>query len=171
LFNKISTYIALATCAILLAGCFNPFDPRLDNSNSNQSILSDQKTIDGFFQNFQYSYTFKDTSIYGQLLTDDFVFTYYDYDQGINVSWDRPTEMKTTSGLFDNTQNLDLLFNNIIYQTGDSLNTEVKRSFNLTITFNPNDIVNFYGFVDITLTRPTTSDKWLMKTWLDETNP
>src|SRR2546427_6877483 len=133
--------------AISLQGCFNPFAPKLDTSPSNENILSDQKTIEGVFQNFKYAYTFKDTSIYGQLLDDDFIFTYYDYDLGVDVSWDRATDMKTTSGLFQNTQDLNLIWNNIVFQEGDSLTVDVKRSFNLTITFNPSDIINFYGFV------------------------
>ena len=151
--------------------CFNPFNPRLDTSNSNNNILSDQKTIDGVFQNFKYSYTFKDSTIYGQLLTDDFVFTYYDYDLGIQVSWDRPTEMKTTHGLFTNTQDLSLIWNNIVSQEGDSLNVDVRRSFNLNITFNPSDILTFYGFADMAMTRATTHDVWKIKTWNDQTNP
>lgn len=157
--------------SFLLIGCFNPFAPKIDNSTNNNNILSDQKTIEGVFQNFKYAYTFKDSTIYGQLLTPDFVFSYFDYNIGIEVTWDRPTEMKTTEGLFLNTQNLNLIWNNIVYQEGDSLNIDVKRSFNLTITFNPNDILNFYGFADMTMTRPTTSDKWKIKHWDDQTNP
>src|SRR5438874_6625755 len=84
---------------IYSSGCFNPFAPKLDTSNGNENILSDQKTVEGLFQNFKYSYTFRDTSIYGQLLNDDFVFTYFDYDLGVDVSWDRATDMKTTNGL------------------------------------------------------------------------
>jgi hypothetical protein len=79
--------------------------------------------------------------------------------------------MRTTEGLFANTQGLTLIWNNIIYQSGDSLNVDVKRSFNLNITFNPNDIMNFYGFADLTLTRPTANDVWKIKKWIDQTNP
>ncbi|HEX9151800.1 MAG TPA: hypothetical protein VF842_06930, partial [Flavobacterium sp.] len=159
-------YLAiLLVLAPLSSGCFNPFSPKIDNTNSNQNIISDQKTIEGVFLNFKYAYTFKDTTIYGQLLTDDFVFTYFDYDLGVEVSWDRPTDMKTTNGLFQNTQSLNLIWNNIVFQEGDSLNVDVKRSFNLTITFNPSDIINFYGFVDLTLGRPTTADIWRIERW------
>ena len=164
--------LILLTAALpLVQSCFNPFAPKIDNTNSNQNIISDQKTIEGVFQNFKYSYIFKDTAIYGGLLTDDFVFTYFDYDLGVEVSWDRPTDMKTTNGLFTNTQDLNLIWNNIVFQEGDSLFTDVKRSFNLNITFNPNDIINFYGFVDLTLERPTTADIWRIKRWKDLTNP
>ncbi len=172
--KHITLYFALRLCVfavISIQGCFNPFAPRLDTSSSNENILSDQKTIEGVFQNFKYAYTFKDTSIYGQLLDDDFVFSYFDYDLGVEVSWDRQTDMRTTHGLFTNTQDLTLIWNNIVFQEGDSLQTDVKRSFNLTITFNPSDIINFYGFVDMTMVRPTASDKWKLKRWKDLTNP
>ena len=158
--------------AIWAAGCFNPFAPKIDNSSTNENIISDQKTVEGVFQNFKYAYTFKDTTIYGGLLSEDFVFTYFDYDLGLDVSWDRATDMRTTKGLFDNTQDLNLIWNNIVYQQGDdTTNIEVKRSFNLTITFNPSDIVNFYGFVDLTLIRASSSDPWKIKRWRDLTNP
>ena len=163
-------FLILLVLAPVIQSCFNPFAPKIDTSNTNQNILSDQKTIEGVFQNFKYSYTFKDTAIYGGLLEDNFVFTYFDYDLGAEVSWDRPTDMKTTNGLFTNTQSLNLIWNNIVFQEGDSLFVDVKRGFNLTITFNPNDIINFYGFVDLTLTRPTASDVWRILRWKDLTN-
>lgn len=169
--TKVIYYSLIIINSSLLLSCFNPFSPRIDNSNSNENILSDQKTVEGVFQNFKYAYTFKDTSIYGQLLADDFTFSYFDYDLGTEITWDRATDMKTTEGLFANTQSLTLIWNNIVYQEADSLNTTVKRSFNLTITFNPNDILNFYGFVDLSLTRLTSSDKWKIKHWEDLTNP
>ncbi|MBL7129519.1 MAG: hypothetical protein ISS16_11125 [Ignavibacteria bacterium] len=147
--------------------CDNIFSPTLDTTSSS-SILTDQKTVEGLFKNFQYSYTFKDTTVYGELLTDDFLFTYRDYESGFDVSWGRPTEMKTTSGLFQNTEKVEVIWNNIIYQAGDSLDQSVKRSFNLTITFNPSDIIRINGFADMTLTRPTANDKWLIEKWRDE---
>lgn len=154
----------------LFSSCFNPFSPSIDNTSTNENIISDQKTVEGVFQNFKYAYTFKDTSIYGQLLTENFVFTYFDYDLGVDVSWDRATDMRTTDGLFVNTQDLKLIWNNIVFQEGDSLNVDVKRGFNLTITFNPSDVINFYGFVDMQLTRNAVEDKWRIKLWKDLTN-
>ena len=162
--------LLIINCSLFIS-CFNPFSPRIDNTTSNENIITDQKTIEGLFQNFKYAYTFKDSTIYGQLLSEDFVFTFFDYDLGIDVSWDRATDMKTTDGLFTNTQDLKLIWNNIVYEEGDSILTDVKRSFNLTITFNPNDVISFQGFVDMTLQRPSADDKWLIKRWRDLTNP
>ncbi len=155
----------------LLISCFNPFSPGIDNSQSNENIISDQKTIEGVFQNFKYAYTFRDTSIYGGTLAPDFVFSYFDFDLGVNVSWDRATDMRSTDGLFTNTQDLRLIWNNIVFQEGDSLLVDVKRGFNLTITFNPNDVINFYGFVDMNLARSSVEEKWKIKSWKDMTNP
>ncbi|HEX2786274.1 MAG TPA: hypothetical protein VHP32_00075 [Ignavibacteria bacterium] len=152
---------------ILFASCDNLFSPKLD-TRTPTNIITDQKTIEGLFQNFKYAYTFKDTTVYGQLLNEDFVFIYRDYEQGFDVSWDRATEMRTTNGLFNSAQKLDLIWNNIIFQAGDSLNTSLKRSFNLTITFNPNEIINLNGFADMTITRPTSDSKWKIKRWRDE---
>lgn len=162
--------LPVITCAVFIS-CLNPFSPTIDNTNSTENILSDQKSVEGVFQNFKYAYTFKDTSIYGQLLAPNFVFSYFDYDLGVDVSWDRTTDMRTTDGLFANTQDLKLIWNNIVYEDGDSLSVDVRRGFNLTITFNPNDVINFYGFVDMTLTRTSGNDKWKIQTWKDLTNP
>ena len=162
--------MSLSVCTAFIS-CFNPFSPGIDNSENTENIISDQKTIEGVFQNFKYAYTFKDTSIYGQTLAGEFVFSYFDYDLGVDISWDRATDMRTTDGLFTNTQELRLIWNNIVYQEGDSLVTDVKRGFNLSITFNPNDVLNFYGFVDMILVRTSVDDKWKIRSWKDMTNP
>ncbi|MBN1634057.1 MAG: hypothetical protein JW917_07830 [Ignavibacteria bacterium] len=152
---------------ISVHSCDNLFSPKLDTSTSSE-IITDQKTIDGLFQNFKYSYTFKDTSVYSALLTDDFVFTYRDYVLGYDVSWDKQTELRTTNGLFQNAQKLEVVWNNIITQFGDSVDVSLRRSFNLAITFNPSDIIRLNGFADMTFTRNTPDDKWKIRKWRDE---
>lgn len=165
-------YLLLAAAAgLLLYGCQNPFAPALDTSEDNNSgAISDLKTMDGVFLNFQYAYTFKDTLIYGQLISPDFLFTYRDYDLGYDISWGRDEEMRTTYGLFHNTQKLDLIWNNIIFSTSDSLNANIVRSFNLTITFNPTDIVRLDGRVNLTLRKDRDTEKWSIVRWIDESN-
>lgn len=165
--SKYHLFAFLICTVFVLNSCDNIFSPRIDNSGST-SIITDQKTVEGLFQNFKYAYTFKDTLVYGDLLTEDFLFIYRDYLQGFDVSWDRQTEMRTTNGLFQNSQRLDIIWNNIVFQSGDSLNISIKRSFNLSITFNPSDIVLLNGFVDMNLTRPTPEDKWRIQRWRDE---
>ncbi len=151
-----------------MSSCVNPFAPSIDeNLGSNEGLISGQTDIGGVFQNFQYAYTFKDTLIYRQVLDKNFTFTYRDYDLGADVSWGREDEMKVTNGLFQNSQRLDLIWNNIVSMTGDS--TRIIRSFNLTITFNPTDIIYVDGRVNLTLAKDE-NNKWKIVRWADESN-
>jgi hypothetical protein len=152
-------------------GCDNPFAPALElNPVSSASALSDLKTTDGVFQNFQYAYTFRDTTIYGQLISSNFVFTYTDYDLGYNVSWGRDDEMKTTYGLFQNAQQLNLVWNGIVLSTSDSSTAEIVRGFNLTITFSSTDVISLEGRVDMSFIKNPNTGKWQISEWIDETN-
>lgn len=152
-------------------GCKNPFSPAFNaNPSSSGSTISDLKTINGVFQNFQYAYTFKDTIIYGQFISPNFTFTYRDYDKGYNVSWGRDDEMKTTYGLFQNTQRLDLVWDQTVLSSVDSLSANIVRAFNLTVTFNPTDVVTVDGRVNLSLRKNPTTGKWAITQWIDESN-
>ena len=144
----------------------NPFAPSLDLSPAQSTC--NPHSVEGVFHCFQNAYTFRDTTIYGQLLGSDFVFVYRDYDLGIDVTWGRDEEMRTTYGLFQNVQNLDLIWNNIVSITPDS--TNVVRGFNLTITFNANDIIRVDGYANITLSRGSPTEPWKIVRWRDESN-
>ncbi len=158
------------TASIFILSCVNPFAPGLDRSAEELELLKDQRTIEGVFQNFRYAYVFKDTAVYSRLLDENFVFVYRDYDKGQDISWGKVDEMKATYGLFRNTQNLDLIWNNIIVDSGDSLYRNVVRSFNLTITFNPADIVRIDGRANFILQRRGLEEPWLIVFWRDESN-
>jgi len=162
----------LGLVLILIAAC-NPFAPEFDDSiGPNDSILGDARTVDGVYQNVRYAYTFKDTTIYGQLLHPDYSFVFRDYERGVDVSWGRNEEMRITYELFRNVQRVDLVWNNIVALTSDSTNTNsvVSRNFNLTFTFNPTDVVRVDGFATLTLTRGGSSDAWQIVRWRDESN-
>ncbi|MDD8018886.1 MAG: hypothetical protein PHP42_10975 [Bacteroidota bacterium] len=159
------------TAFVLLLGCSNPFAPKLDTSTeSNTSILGDQRSIDGVFQNFKQAYAFRDSTIYGQLLAPNFLFVYRDYDKGVDVFWGHDDDVRTTYGLFQNVQRLDLVWNTIISASGDSLKQSVTRNFNLTVTFSPSDIVRVDGYANLTLERARESDVWRITRWRDESN-
>ena len=156
----------------LLAAC-NPFAPGFDDSPSgSSSILGDVTTVDGVFQNVKYAYTFKDTTIYGQLISSGYAFVYRDYERGVDVSWGRDEEMRVTSQLFRNVQRLDLVWNNTIAVSSDSTGTQstVSRNFNLTVTFSPSDIIRVDGYATLTLTRGSPGDPWMIQRWRDESN-
>jgi hypothetical protein len=171
--QTILNYIKLLLVVLLIAisACTNPFAPSYDEDyDNNRPPISDLTTIEGVFQNFQYAYTFKDTLIYGELIGSDFVFTYRDYEQGFDVSWARDDELRSTHGLFENSQRLDLIWNNIVLSTIDSLDANIVRSFNLNITFNPTDVVRVDGRVNLSLKQDPETKKWQITRWLDESN-
>ncbi len=165
---------------IFIPFCFaliscNPFAPGLDDSSGEtSSLLSDQKNPDGVFQNFKYAYTFRDTSIYGQLINGNFIFLYPDYDRGgAEISWGRDEEMRTTYGLFQSVERLDLVWNNIIDSSSiDSYTTDasISRGFNLTVTFNASDIVRVDGYASLQLARQGTQYPWMIVRWHDDSN-
>jgi hypothetical protein len=80
--------------------------------------------------------------------------------------------MRATSGLFQNAQRLDILWNDVVSSSVDSTNTKamVKRGFNLTVTFNPSDIIYVDGYANLTLARVQAQDPWMIVRWNDESN-
>ena len=146
--------------------CINPFAPGWDLSPATSTC--DPSTVEGVFQCFQASYTFRDTTVYGQLIAHDFVFIYRNYDLGIDVTWGRDDEMRSTFGLFQNAQRLDLIWNNIVSSSAESTSVNVVRGFNLTLVFNPSDIERVTGQANITLTRARVTDPWRIVRWRDE---
>lgn len=161
--------IVVITSILLLQTCVNPFAPKIVDIET-ENILSDQKSIEGVFENFRYAYMFKDTVVYGKLLADDFVFVFRNYDKGVDVSWGRSEDMISTYRLFNATQNIELLWNNVLTPSGDSLLVEVSRGFTLTIIFNPADIVKIQGRAIFRLKRNDTNSPWLITLWRDESN-
>ncbi len=78
--------------------------------------------------------------------------------------------MKTTYGLFQNSQRLDLIWNNIVLSTIDSSTANIVRGFNLTITFSSTDIERLDGRVNMSLRKDPQTSKWLITRWIDESN-
>lgn len=122
------------------------------------------------FKNFQYAYVFKDTTIYGKLLSDEFIFVYRDYDKGYDVSWGRDEDVRITNALFNTVQKIDLTWNNTVASSIDSSQAIVIRAFSLNLTFNPSDIIRIDGRVNLTLEKNKATNKWLIVRWRDESN-
>lgn len=164
--------IAWAIGLFVLTAC-NPFAPGLDDSPTGPgSLLGDRTTPEGLFQYIAYAYTFRDTTIFGQVLHDEFQFTYRDYDIGADVTWNRDEEMRITHALFQNVQQLELIWNNVLSQSIDSAGVfaTVSRNFNLTVTYNPSDIDRADGYVTMTMVRLSSADPWQIIRWRDESN-
>ncbi len=154
----------------VVSSCTNPFAPKLADKSSQNSILGDQRTIDGLFENFRYAYVFKDTLVYGNLLNDDFRFIFRNYDKGIDESWSRTEDMITTSRLFLASKSLELTWNDVTTSIGDTSVMDISRAFNLTIVFSATDVINLFGRVNMRVVRSNTSEVWKISQWRDESN-
>jgi hypothetical protein len=165
--------LTIFICCAGFAGCTNPFAPALDTSTANSSSIQVSQThIEGVFQNFKQAYAFQDSTIYGQVLAPNFIFVYRDYEKNTDVFWGRDDEIRTTYGLFQNVQRLDLVWNSIISSSieADSLKATITRNFNLTVTFSANDIVRVDGYAIWTLERMQIGTDWKITRWRDESN-
>jgi hypothetical protein len=153
---------------LLVVSC-NPFSPALDET-STPVQFGDPHTISGFFQAFKYAYEFKDTTTYGTLLAPDFTFSYRNYDRGVDVTWGRDDEMRTTATLFNNAEAISLQWGNVLDSGGTQTSFDVTISFSLDITFNASDIEHVDGRAVFHLERASPSDIWRAKHWQDESS-
>ncbi len=158
--------IAALSCAFF--GC-NPFAPKLDE-NAASAQFGDPHTIDGYFQSFKYAYAFKDTTLYGTLLSPNFTFSYRNYDRGVDIEWGRDDDMRHTSGLFDAAQDLSLLWGSALDSSGTATSFNITRTFSLDVTFNSADIEHIDGRAVFHLERASPSDPWRAVRWQDESS-
>ncbi|MFH1051902.1 MAG: hypothetical protein V1779_13355 [bacterium] len=162
----------LFTMMLFFTACTNPFAPKLADYSEGEGILGDQTTIDGLFANFSYAYKMKDTVVYGKLLAEDFTFIYRNYDREpvIDESWGRDIDMITTYRLFNATQRLELVWNEINLMIKDSLKLIISRSFALDVVFNADDRFKLQGKASFTLIKSSEDAPWKIQQWRDVTN-
>lgn len=168
-----SIRVLIAACAAALAlsgaSCVNPFAPRLDTELASQAC-AELATTDDVFCVFRNAYAFKDTTLYGSILAPDFTFIYTDYDLGVDVSWGRVEEMRSSYGLFQSAQSLTLTWNDALSSEGNDTARTVIRGFNLTVTFNPSDVTRIDGYANMKFARATIHEAWKIVRWRDESN-
>ncbi len=164
-------YVLLTALAAALAGCTNPFAPKLEPELlPNTTVLGDQRTVSGVFQNVQYAYTFRDTLIYANLLHPEFQFRYYNPDRASDVTFNRDEEVRTTYNLFRGADQIDLQWNDILSQEGDSLLVDVTRAYTLKVALQANDVFRIEGRATLRLVRTTPNDIWLIRSWRDDSS-
>ncbi len=163
-------YIIAIFVLAVFTSC-NPFAPSFDeNGLSEQSLLGDRTSIDGLFEYFKNSYEIRDTSLYGQLFSNDFTFVYYDFDQAAELTWDKGQEMASAYNLFRNVRQITLDWNFYVEQTyfGDS--ATVIRNFNLTIVENENTTYSGTGRAKLKMRRIAEGEPWKIYYWFDDSD-
>lgn len=153
-----------------VAAC-NPFAPSFDDEGFDEDeLLGDRTTVDGFFQYFKSAYEIRDTSLYGKLFTPDFEFTYYDFDQAAEVSWDKGQEMVVSYNLFRSVQQITLDWNYYLQRDENDTVAFIVRSFNLTIVENENTVYSGTGRAKMRLRRQGPGQPWQAYWWFDDSD-
>jgi hypothetical protein len=160
--------VLLGLCALVVTASCNPFAPKLDE-NARAVQFGDPHTVDGYFQAFKYAYEFKDTTFYGTLIAQDFTFSFRDYNLGVDITWGRDDEMRTTGSLFDQAEAISLLWGSVLDSSGTTTAFDITRNFTLDIIFN-GDEEHVDGRAVFHLERHTPSDIWQAGHWQDESN-
>jgi hypothetical protein len=163
-----SITILLAACCVSLS-CINPFAPHLNYSLGLQ-LCNDLTQAENVFCAFRNAYSFKDTTLYGSLLSTDFIFIYTDYDQLVEKSWGRDDEMKLTHTMFQSVQSLSLVWNSEISFTESDTSETIERGYDLTVTFSPDDIMEVNGVAEFLLVRARAGIPWKLSQWQDKSN-
>ncbi|MDX5348687.1 MAG: hypothetical protein LPK19_15740, partial [Hymenobacteraceae bacterium] len=112
--HTLSYLFPVVVAGTALPAC-NPFSPGLDDVLADQSkLMGDRRTVDGFFEWFRNSYQLRDSTLYGQILAPNFRFTFFDFSNNTEVSWDRGTEIHTTYKMFRSVRSTSLQWNQYI---------------------------------------------------------
>jgi len=160
----------LGLCICSSLAC-NPFSPTLDQESLKDKIVPySRKSIDGVFGYFKNAYEARDTSLYGLLFSQDFTFSYFDFDANVPISWDRATELNTTYRLFRNTEQITLDWNFYVQKDTTETEASIVRSFNLTIVQNSQSIFTGTGRARFRLRRSSNQEDWQIWYWFDDSD-
>lgn len=172
--QNLPTYSRLCVCLIIclfLYGC-NPFAPKLANDIGQSNVITDQQTPEEVLQNFKYSYTFKDSLLYSDVLEKSFVFEFFDPNlppSGAFVTWGRDIDLKTTGRLFREFDVIDLVWLNTLFEESENGLERRFIRFNMSLFgSNLNFIVT--GTAIFTFEFNEEDNKWRIVRWKDESD-
>jgi hypothetical protein len=147
----------------ILISC-NVFSPDYDKFE-NIYNPDDNKTIDGLMRNFVYSYTFKDSFLYEQVLDKDFVFQYE--NDGVFGSWSRDEDIRITKKMFRSFSKIDLVFNTDFPQSTSMPDTTVFTSFRISF-YSGNVAMSLTGYSKFIFKKYTEpEDSYVIIFWED----
>lgn len=163
--------LLLAAPLLLATPACNPFAPALAEVPTDQNqLLGNPVTVRGFFDRFRSSYQLRDSTLYGQLLTPKFTFTYRDFAANVDRSWNRDVDATTTYRLFRAARSTNLQWTQYLPST-DTLAADtvayVERSFLLSIEQRDDERYSGAGTARIVLVRKNRNDPWRMRSWYD----
>jgi hypothetical protein len=166
-----TTWLAV-TVTVIAAGCLNPFAPGEADGDPFEHFLGNPSTIEGFYQRFQNAYQLRDTTLYGPLIHPEFLFSFRDFEQNVDITWGRAEEMWATYNLFLNSAEIQMQWNNILSRQTDEANTfsQVVRRFSLIVVLQGSDVLRTDGSANFVLSRADSTMNWQLISWRDESD-
>jgi hypothetical protein len=102
--RRLASLLVLAALAALLAGCFNPFDPRISSTRVASAPPPSPNTPANTIRLFVWCWQNRDPDRYAEVFTDDYRFVFGEADSAGNAFRDRPwlreDEMQFAQHLF-----------------------------------------------------------------------
>lgn len=171
--KKEAIFVAIIIFIFFGFQCFNPFAPKLEDSDKNNLIITPQLTPDEVIDNFKYAYIFKDSVLYADLLDSSFVFIYFDPNlesSGRFVSWGRDVDLRTTGRLFRNFDVINLICDSTIYSFEEPPDrAEYSNNFELSL-IKDNETINITGNAIFIFKKSRYDNKWRILQWKDESD-
>jgi hypothetical protein len=153
---------------IIIVGCENPFAPKLVKDNPlTSSFLTNQKSPKDVLTNFRYSYIFKDSLIYSEIIDSSFIFISKNYatTPPTPINWGRDDDLRTTAKMFRHFRDINLTWGDTIISKIDSSNAQLILIFTLTFD-NGTDIPTLKGEANFNFEKKK-SGKWKIIRWED----
>ena len=104
------------------------------------------------------------------MFDESFVFSYFDFQNSVQINWDRAQEMNTTFRLFRNTEQITLDWNYYLQKDSSATEASVVRSFNLTIVESSQQIYTGTGRARFRLIKQNAGNPWKFTYWFDDSD-
>ena len=151
-----------------MVACVNPFAPKLVKDNPlTSSFLTEQKSPKDVLTNFRYSYIFKDSLIYSEIIDSSFIFISKNYSTTppTPINWGRDDDLKTTAKMFRHFRDINLTWGDTIISKIDTSNAQLILIFTLTFD-NGAEIPTLKGEANFNFEKKK-SGKWKIIRWED----
>jgi len=161
--EKVLIRIFILLSALFFVSC-NVFAPEYEKFDN---LLSpdNNRTIEGLMKNFVYSYTFKDSFLYEQVLDEGFVFQ-YDND-GVFGSWTKDEDVMITKRMFRSFKKIDLVFNTEFPQSTSMPDTTIFTSFRISF-YSGDEVISLTGYSKFIFKKYTdTETNYTISFWED----
>ena len=180
-------FMTVIMMILLVFGCKNMFAPTLGDLDGGNSIYRlDQASPAEVLHNFKYSYIYRDSLMYANLIDSEFVFVYYqpsdESGTGHYDSWMRSVELKTTGRFLSAFNYIDLIWQTTLDSAYYELDGEdilleadtmfasaniadISKSYQLTL----GDYTTLIGDAEFRF-RKGADGKWRILRWEDKYN-